>query len=254
MIKENATPPKARPLRNLASATERSSARLRGERRLLERVYGRCHAVLVGACAYSTTPPEFLAALTALESGGDPLAARFEPSVYEHLKAVASGKAPRYGGIPASNLEAEIEEMLHPKAEQFHARYLTPPFATAYGQQVAALEDEPLRELATSWGFTQIMGYHMVGRNGTVRDLREPRFHYRLAIELLSEFAGHFQLDLAREFREMFRCWNTGSPYGFTSDPEYAEKGLRRMGIYREIVKGAGTVKSEGVATKATEV
>ena len=252
-MKERSVTSGGRSLRNLAGATERLTARLKGERRLLERVYGRCQAVLAEACAYSSVPPEFLAALTANESGGDPLAARFEPGVYEHLKAVATGKAPVYAGIRASNLEAEIEEMLHPKAEQFHGRYLTPTFAAAYAQQIAALEDEALRELATSWGFTQIMGYHLVGRNGTVRDLREPRFHYRLAIELLSEFAEHYQVDLARELEEMFRCWNTGSPHGLTSDPEYAEKGLRRMEIYREITKGAEIVKSETAAAKATE-
>ncbi len=99
------------------------------------------------------------------------------------------------------------------------------------------LEEEALRELATSWGYTQIMGYHMVGRQGTVRDLLEPRFHYGLAVRLLSEFAQEYQLDLMREFEEMFRCWNTGGPYGKTSDPAYVEKGLERLQLYRELCR-----------------
>jgi hypothetical protein len=94
-----------------------------------------------------------------------------------------------------------------------------------------------LRELATSWGFTQIMGYHVLGRHTAVHDLLEPRFHYRVAVQLISELAQTFQLDMAREFEKMFRCWNTGSPYGATFDPEYVAKGLRRLSIYRQLVK-----------------
>ena len=100
---------------------------------------------------------------------------------------------------------------------------------------LARAQDEALRELATSWGFTQIMGYHMVGRPGTTRDLLEPSFHYRVALSLLAQFAATYQLDVAREFAEMFRCWNTGRPDGQTFDPEYVEKGLRRMELYREL-------------------
>ncbi len=139
--------------------------------------------------------------------------------------------------------------MLHPKSDAYHVHYLAPAFAAKHTSALAAAEDEILRELASSWGFTQIMGYHTLGRAGratrqltgatadTVRDLTEPRFHFRVALELLADFAARFELDLAREFEEMFRCWNTGSPYGATFDPEYVEKGLRRMEICRELAE-----------------
>jgi hypothetical protein len=94
-------------------ATDRSVARP-GEQKLVARVYDRCHAAILEACAYSSVRREFLGALTANESGGDPKAARFEPSVYGHLKAVATGKAQPYGGIRASDLEAELTEVLYP--------------------------------------------------------------------------------------------------------------------------------------------
>jgi len=220
-------------------AAARGELRTAGERRLVERVYERCHQNILQACAYSSVPPEFLGALTANESGGNAKAARFEPAVYRHLKAVVSGEAPAYAGIRAGELDAEIAEMLHPKAGDFHARFLTAPFAEQHRAEIAALEEEALRELASSWGFTQIMGYHLIGRKGTVRDLLDAAFNFRLAIELLAEFAGRYELDLAREFEEMFRCWNTGSPYGVTFDPEYARKGLLRMEIYREIARGS---------------
>ncbi len=215
----------------------RRYSRARAERRLLERVFESCHRDLLETCALSSVLPEFLAALTANESGGNPNVARFEPAVYRHLKAIAAGLSPAYGGIRAGALDAELSEILHPKAGPFHARYLTSPFGANHRQEIAALEDDALRELATSWGFTQMMGYHMVGRNGTVRDLLEPQFHYRMALELLAEFAQEYQLDLGHEFEEMFRCWNTGQPYGKTFDPDYVEKGLKRMHLYREVSK-----------------
>jgi hypothetical protein len=155
--------------------------------------------------------------------------------VYRHLRRVAGGQSAHYGGIARAKLHGEIAEMLHPKSDAYHAAFLRGDFAAAHAPGLAAAEDEALRELASSWGLTQIMGYHMVGRAGTVRDLVEPRFHFRVALELLAEFAARFQLDLGREFAEMFRCWNTGEPYGVTADPRYCEKGLRRMEIYRGI-------------------
>jgi hypothetical protein len=82
------------------------------------------------------------------------------------------------------------------------------------------------------------MGFHVIGRHGTVRDLLEPRFHYHLANQLLAEFAASYQLDLAREFEELFRCWNTGRPDGRTADPAYVANGLMRMEIYRALMVG----------------
>ena len=102
---------------------------------------------------------------------------------------------------------------------------------------IAALEDDQLRQLATSWGHTQIMGYHMIGRAGTVKDLLEPRFHYRIAVELLSRFAEQYELDLRAEFEKLFRCWNTGRPDGKTYDPAYVENGMRRMKLFRDIAQ-----------------
>lgn len=208
---------------------------LGAEARLMRRVRGRWGRVVIEALAYSSVPREFLAALIANESGGDPAAVRFEPAVYRHLKAVAEGRRRAYGGVVRPALDAELADMLHPKAEAFHGAFLTEAFRAAHQAQLAAAEDEALRELATSWGLTQIMGYHMVGREGTTRDLRLPRFNLRMALVLLAHFAERYQLDLRREFPEMFRCWNTGQPYGETSDPAYVEKGLLRMRLYAQM-------------------
>jgi hypothetical protein len=208
---------------------------VRAELRLMRRVRARCAAIIRETCKYSSVPAEFLAALTANESRGDPAAARFEPAVYRHLKAVAEGKCPAYSGIRRESLDSEIEEMLHPKAAAFHGVYLSASFTEDNATALAASSDAAVRDLATSWGYTQIMGYHLVRREGTVRDLLDARFHFRLALELLAEFAARYELDLSREFDEMFRCWNTGQPYGQTYDPGYVAKGRQRMEIYRVI-------------------
>ena len=205
------------------------------ESRLIRRVWDRCHRFVLEACKYSSVPPAFLGALTANESGGDPRATRFEPAVYAHLRAIAEGRTAGFGMVRAESLAAEFTDMLPTKASTFHARFLDAPFAAEHAGKLARAEDEALRELATSWGLTQIMGYHMVGRPGTTRDLLEPSFHYRVALSLLAQFAATYQLDVAREFAEMFRCWNTGRPDGQTFDPQYVEKGLRRMELYREL-------------------
>jgi hypothetical protein len=215
---------------------------------LMTRVFERCHPYLVPACARSSVPAEFLGALTANESGGSLDAARFEPAVYRHLQAVATGESPAYGHLRAQDLRAnpeddsapaaerDVEDRLHPKAADYHGRYLTVPFSANHAPEFAAVPDDRLREYATSWGFTQIMGYHVVGRGGDVRALVNPDEHYRFALELLTEFAADYKLDLAAEFEEMFRCWNTGQPYGKTFDPAYVSKGLGRMQMYRDVM------------------
>jgi len=206
------------------------------EQKLVARVFDRCSTVILAACKSSSVPPEFLGALTANESGANDHAARFEPAVYRHLAAVVAGDQPAYGSIKAEVLLAKLGRVLHPKADDFHAHFLTPAFGPNHAPALTALPDEGLRELATSWGYTQIMGYHMVERRGTVRDLMEPAFHFQVALELLTEFGAAHQLDLTGEFAEMFCCWNTGQPYGKTYDPAYVAHGLSRMAIYKKLL------------------
>jgi hypothetical protein len=164
--------------------------------------------------------------------------------VYRHLKAVAAGESPRYGGIGAQALCEDLAEVLHPKSGEFHERFLNSLFTASQASELSRLADEALRELASSWGFVQIMGFQVMGRRGTVRDLLEPRFHYHLANQLLAEFAESYQLDLAREFEDLFHCWNTGRPDGRTTDPAYAQNGLMRMEIYRGLMVGQSAAHS----------
>lgn len=221
------------------SAVERSATAEAGatpeERELMLRVFVVADRAMRMACAFSSVPVEFLAALVANESGGNARALRFEPAVYDHLAAVAKGARAGYGAVSQKLLEAEMADALHPKAASYHAHFLAESFAERGASALETTADEVLRELATSWGFTQIMGYHMIWRGGEPRELLDPGFHFSMALDLLAQFAESYQLDVGREFRELFGCWNTGRPYGETTDPNYVENGLRRMGVYRQV-------------------
>jgi hypothetical protein len=220
---------------------------------------------------------EFLAALTANESGGDPSASRFEPGVYQHLKSVAEGLATCYGNIDkpllhkymdrqreteattagdqptaaegqpstigtrpatASDPKPAGAETSTPavKADSYHAEHLTAAFSNSCAPALSALEDAAIRRLATSWGLTQIMGYHMLGRPEPVEKLCDPAYHYGLAVRMIEDFAARFHLDPQRDFEALFHCWNTGRPDGKTFDPLYAERGMRRIEICRRLM------------------
>ena len=216
-----------------------------GEYRILTRIALNCQPLIVDSAAQTRLSGDFLAALTANESAGVQNAARFEPAVYDHLRAIAAGESVAYGSIRASDLDRTAQATLGVKGDDFHARYLNAAFASNNRQVIAALEDNALRQLATSWGYTQIMGYHVVGLKATVRDLIDPRFHYHLAVELLTDFARQFKLDPQRDFEQLFRCWNSGSPHGKTYDPNYVANGLRRMQVYRNVLAAQAVPRGE---------
>ena len=194
------------------------------DRALMERIHARWHAALTKATKYSSIPLEFFAALIAGESGSDPGVRRFEPGVFDHLQAVRDGREPRYGSLRAEDLRGG--------------------------------SDLRLRGLATSWGLTQIMGYHTLSCDRVPGDLLDPQFNLELAVRLAAHFVQAFQLEVRRDggdYEGLFRCWNSGAPRddpktprveAKTFDPRYAENGLRRMAIYRELSAVHGPVVS----------
>lgn len=174
-------------------------------------VRARWGALIAEACGTSSIPPSFLAALVANESGGKEGARRFEPILFAKLKGVRDGE--RRGEAPLDL------------------------------QHLVGADEEALSRLATSYGLTQIMGYHVLrDRAQSTRDsiitdplrLLDPRFNLQKAREVLAGFCSSFKLDPRTQFEQMFRCWNTGEPFGQTYDPHYVEKGLARMKLYEE--------------------
>lgn len=204
------------------------------DRGLMQRVYERFNQTIVAAVANTGLPGSFLAALTANESSGRLDAFFFEPKVYEHLKAVASGQSVAYGSIALKSLVSAFQQNFDAKDEKFQA-WLMALHESEAVHTITQFEDADLRALSTSWGLTQIMGYHVVGRKIAVRELLNPDIHYRLATQILGDFAQRFGLKLSRDWEALFRCWNTGRPEGITFDPEYVSKALERMKLYGHI-------------------
>src|SRR5882724_6854176 len=48
---------------------------------------------------------------------------------------------------------------------------------------------------------------------------------------MLKEFARRNNLDVSKNFPELFDCWNTGRPHAPTADPTYIPDGLARMAL-----------------------
>jgi soluble lytic murein transglycosylase-like protein len=57
------------------------------ELRLMQSIHAKWNDLIVEATKLSSIPPAFVGALIANESGGDPTVSRFEPKVYDRLKA-----------------------------------------------------------------------------------------------------------------------------------------------------------------------
>lgn len=172
-------------------------------------------------------PQEFWAALIANESGGDTSAKRFEPAVLVSIWKVLLGRTQNYGGIGKAAL----------------LRFVDPSSCDPAGRVPAnfAASLQRLDSIATSWGVTQVMGYHTVRLADalgwrSIEQLQTPACNLQFAVILLDEFVQRFKLDRTKDFVQLFRCWNCGHPDGTTHDPAYVPNGLVRMNIYKELV------------------
>lgn len=181
------------------------------EQELMVHVRAVCGSWIEEAAAGTAYTPEFLAALTANESGGNPLATRLEPAVYADLSQVYLGKKPDFGAIGGEDMQ-----------KFFPAGYPT----TATILQIL--------HWATSWGPTQIMGYESLARGYALSQLASLDRHYLHAIELLDDFRERWHL-VPGAWAALFDCWNTGRPNGETADKDYTPNGLARMEIYRQL-------------------
>jgi len=167
---------------------------------------------ITAATAGTSWPPEFLAALTANESGLDPTESRFEPTVAGSLLMLLIGRRANFGAITQKTL----------------ANYFPPNFTP---DQFAGT----LVNLCSSWGPTQIMGYQALARGYLLSELTTNfAKHYKHAVEILADFQKQFRLpDIDPSSAEAyFRCWNAGNPNGQTYDPQYVPNGLLRMQLY----------------------
>jgi hypothetical protein len=135
---------------------------------------------------------EYLKALIVLEcSGKKPAGQRFEQRVYKKLKEVQNGKRSSY---------------------EFVTR-----------RQIRGCSDAALRNLSTSWGPFQIMGYKCIRMGIMIQDLRGDE-SIRWGIKWINNEYGN--LIRNKEYEKCFRLHNTGSVNGKTHDPNYVSNGL----------------------------
>ena len=135
---------------------------------------------------------EYLKALIVLEcSGNKPAGQRFEKSVYEKLKEVQNGTRRRY---------------------EFVTR-----------KQIRDCSDAALRNLSTSWGPFQIMGYKCIKMGIIIQDLRGDESIKWGILWINNEYGN---LIRNKEYEKCFRLHNTGSVNGKTHDPNYVSNGL----------------------------
>src|SRR5205823_1896764 len=163
-------------------------------------------------------------------SGGLSRITRFEPRVYQHLQDLLAGKTTHYGAITAGDVQREeaAVEMVKDEAaglyvkrpDSYHEAHLTADWAQANASAIAQIEDWALKQLASSIGLTQVMGFHVLGEKTesgvamTTADLYDPAINLHMAVKLLSGFAKQYNLDLRKDFESLLRCWNSGRPDG----------------------------------------
>ena len=142
----------------------------------------------------------YLMALLMLEcSGKKPAGARFEPHVYKRLQQVRDGKRRSYENVTPGHL--------------------------------ADASDDALRNLATSWGPFQLMGYKCILLDVNIRDIRGPNGVEHGADWINQTYGNSLR---AGRFKDCFHMHNTGSPYPKTGlprthDPQYVPRGLAMM-------------------------
>ena len=195
------------------------------EHDLMQSIKATWGTVIADACKTSRVPPAFIAALIAGESGGKNDAKRFEKSVLTALWEVLLGRKASFGSIGRADLVAFVTGI---PGTPINAPRSLPPDSF-----------QRLDVLATSFGLTQIMGYHVleqsIGHSVDTEELKNPNTHLAIAMRLLAQFANRFGLDVMNDFEQLFRCWNTGQPDGRTFDPAYVGNALARMAIWTSL-------------------
>tara|TARA_B110000285_G_C15108095_1_gene609250 strand:- start:870 stop:1568 length:699 start_codon:yes stop_codon:yes gene_type:complete len=148
-------------------------------------------------------PYPYLMALIQLETGGrKPAGKRFESHVFDQLQAVRDGSRLSYENVTAAHL--------------------------------ADASDEALRNLATSWGPFQLMGYKCILLEVQIRDIRGNEA-IRFGVDWINQTYGSY---LKREaFQDAFHLHNTGKPFpkngkSQTYHPDYVARGLHLMNQY----------------------
>lgn len=161
-------------------------------------IYREYHLDIERATVGTQIDPGYMAAIISLESHppGNRRSERFEAWVYERLIDLKlNGRA--FGTIPRNRIDT--------------------------------MSDSELKRMATSYGLTQIMGYHCLDLGCSVDDLRG-EYHLQWAVVYMMRHYGDRAKN--KDWTACFRIHNTGHPRGTTGRKDYVERGLARMFYY----------------------
>ena len=175
---------------------------------LMLQLYHSMHDDITRAASGTDITPSYLAAIISLESAppGNRNSRRFEPAVYERIKQL------RDQGRPYGNFKQSV---------------------------LKKLNNRELKELSTSYGLTQIMGYHCLELGCSVQDLKGD-YHLVWAVSWMQK---HYQSKARnRDWAACFRIHNTGRATGTPSRRDYVSKGLLRMAYYDKWVRKDGRI------------
>ena len=152
--------------------------------------------------------PNYLMAVIMLESSGKPdVPCRFEPNVFKKLKDVKANKLA-------------------------HLEYIT-------SQDLKNADEAALKNLASSWGPFQLMGYKCIHLGIKIKDLRGPNALY-YGVFWIDETYGEYVRQ--GRYQDAFHIHNTGHPVPTngkyrTYDPKYVTKGIEYMKYFEQNMK-----------------
>jgi hypothetical protein len=222
---------------------------------LMQQIKSEMGDYIAGAVEGTPFPAALVAALVANESGGLANAQRFEPAVFASLCQVLTGQKVNYApaGCKMPIGAVNLMPLVWPQTTLASNAVKSTDVFT-FPQGILGMMN-----LATSWGPTQIMGWHSIEFGYQLGDLPNLHTHFEHAVQLLEWFDERYKI-LAKagtEFDtaelidlifptpevekffwmvmgEFFHCWNTGSPVAPTYDPDYVANGIARMKLYGE--------------------
>jgi len=204
------------------------------EQQVMEQVRRDFGPAIATARTGTSVSAAFMAALVVNESSGsaeERLAAnRFEKGVLRKIVLAALG-IETFSDPSLSRPIAQQEWLL----EADYAIDRRRPGNCSF--MLAGLQN--FKELATSWGPMQLMGWHAREWGVGLVEFRCREKHFQHACVLILHFAQKYKLRADRDFRNLFRCWNTGRPRGRTYDPNYVTNGLRRLKLYQQLEQAA---------------
>jgi hypothetical protein len=194
---------------------------------LMRKIKSELGDYIAGAVEGTPFPPSLLAALSANESSGVANAQRFEPAVFAELAEVLVLQRPSYS--PAGSKRAltagDLQQACWPQSSPVPGKSSD---VFTFPQGVLALKN-----LATSFGPTQIMGWHSVELTFPLGDLCNLATHFERTVQLLQWFKDRYHL--GNDLVAYFHCWNTGSPTAPTFNPNYIRDGLDWKRLYESI-------------------